>query len=117
MNWHSQYCHLTCLPAIATAGEALCAHAQAQVAYLPAILKSIPKAKIQAMQLAVRSVWQRPMWSSMPILDETIAGVCQSNSASTATVKNERLEDTACMTSCHEDDAFGTVMQWLASKA
>ena len=87
------------------------------MAYLPEILKSIPKAKIQAMQLAVRSVWQRFMWSSMPILDETIAGVCQSKSASTATVKNERLEDTACMTNCHEDDAFGTVMQWLASKA
>ena len=121
MIWHSHHCHLNCLPASATAGKALRAHAQAEVAHLPEILKSIPKSKIQAMQQAIRSVWQRFMWSSMPILDEIVAGLCQSNNASTAVVRNEKSEDTACMTNYHEDassfDAFGTVMQWLASRA
>ena len=114
---HSHCFHLNCLPASATAGKALCAHVQAEVAHLPEILESIPKSKIQTMQQAIRSVWQRFMWSSMPILDEIVAGLCQSLNASTAVVRNERSEDTGCITDYHEDDAFGLVMQWLASRA
>ena len=117
MIWHSHYCHLNCLPTSASVGKALCTHAQAEVVHLPEILKSIPRSKIQAMQQAIRSVWQRFMWSSMPILDEIVAGLCQSNNASTAVVRNERSEDTGCITNYHGDDAFGTVMQWLASRA
>lgn len=90
-----------------------CKLAQADIERLPEILLAVPEARLQAMQAAVRSVWQRFMWSSLPIFNGIVRDVLASNAAQNASM----VSPDACCAEADRDDAFATVMQWLSWKA
>ena len=84
--------------------------AQADVERLPQILLAVPKARLEAMQRALRTVWQRFMWSSLPIFRGIVRDLYQS------TAPHDPSGE-ACCDDPARDDAFATVMQWLSHKA
>ena len=87
---------------------------QSELEYLPEILLSISRAAIREMQLALRTVWHRFMWSSLPIFSEIVSQTCRENEGHLFTV-GERVD--ACAKEPEQDDAFDTVMQQLLAKA
>lgn len=86
---------------------------QSELEYLPQILLSISKAKIQQMQQALQGVWHRFMWSGLPIFSDHLTGTCED-------AKQHKTTDSQNANACNkppdEDDAFDTIMQWLAAK-
>lgn len=87
---------------------------QADVEQLPQILLAVSDAQLEAMQRALRSVWQRFMWSSLPIFRDIVGGICELNAVranASAASLGAGCSDAA------QDDAFATVMQWLSFKA
>lgn len=84
--------------------------AQADIERLPQILLAVPKARLKAMQRALRTVWQRFMWSSLPIFRGIVRDLYQS------TAPHDPPGE-ACCDDPARDDAFATVMQWLSHKA
>jgi hypothetical protein len=77
---------------------------------LPQVLESITEAQVEAMQRALRRVWQRFMWSSLPMFRDFVREAhARSLAADTAAALLE-----ACCEDPSRDDAFATVMHWLA---
>ncbi len=85
---------------------------QSELEYVPQILLSISKAKIQRMQLALQGVWHRFMWSRLPIFAEALQATCI-DAAEQGIVTRQAH---ACNKPPGQDDAFDTVMQWLAAR-
>ncbi len=86
--------------------------AQADIEQLPQILLAVPEARLQAMQRSLRNVWQRFMWSSLPIFRGIVRDIYNSNSNSVLDMSAE-----ACCKDPAREDAFATVMQWLAHRS
>ena len=92
-----------------------CVHlpVQSELEYLPEILLSISRARTREMQLALRTVWHRFMWSSLPIFSEIVSQTCRESEGDVFTV-GERVD--ACAKEPEQDDAFDTVMQQLLAR-
>jgi hypothetical protein len=86
---------------------------QSELEYLPEILLSISTARIREMQLALKAVWHRFMWSSLPIFLEIVSETCRGNEDHVFPV-SERMD--ACAKVPEQDDAFDTIMQQLLSR-
>lgn len=68
------------------------------------------------MQLALRTVWHRFMWSSLPIFEEIVIETCR-DKIDESSARAVGQQTSACSRSPGQDDAFDTIMQWLAAKA
>ena len=89
--------------------------AQADLAQLPQILLAVSDAQLAAMQRALATVWHRFMWSSIPIFSDIIQDAYSNNRNAPGNVSEALLAPRAFRDPA-EDDAFATIMQWLAAK-
>ena len=85
---------------------------QSELEYVPQILSSISKAKVQRMQQALQGVWHRFMWSRLPIFAEALQATC----IDAAEQSTASWQAHACNKPPGQDDAFDTIMQWLAAR-
>ncbi len=85
---------------------------QSELEFVPQILLSISKAKVRRMQLALQGVWHRFMWSRLPIFAEALQATC----IDAAEQRTATQQASACKKPPGQDDAFDTIMQWLAAR-
>lgn len=85
---------------------------QSELEYIPQILLSISKAKVRSMRLALRGVWHRFMWSGLPVFAEALQATC----TDAAEQSRADWQGHACNEPPDQDDAFDTIMQWLAAR-
>ena len=95
------------------AAKCLCpCFSQSELEFVPQILLSIAKAKVRRMQLALQGVWHRFMWSRLPIFAEVLQATC----IDAAEQSKPGQQTNACNKPPDQDDAFDTIMQWLAAR-
>ena len=85
---------------------------QSELEYIPQILLSISKAKVRSMRLALQGVWHRFMWSGLPIFADILQATCKE----AAEQSRADWQGHACDKPPDQDDAFDTIMQWLAAR-
>ncbi|KAG2424862.1 hypothetical protein HYH02_015125 [Chlamydomonas schloesseri] len=105
--------------------------AEAELAYLPERLQSVPPKILEGMQKKLRTVWQRYAYVSHPLIASETQRVIDNNVAmwrqkiladmaagtagpDAAERMTARLGDKAVYPA--QDDAFQTILQWLASR-
>lgn len=74
---------------------------ESSVEHLPEILMAVPDDRIQRMQRALAKMWHRFAYLSHPKLKQSVA---------------EAMESARQRFMLWEDDALGTIMQWLHSR-
>jgi hypothetical protein len=88
---------------------------QSHVDSLPSILKSIPADKVRRMQLRITHVWHRFAYRSGPALGAQLEATLADN-ARVVRQRNVSHPLLARPPPSLDDDALGTIMQWLYSR-